>query len=217
MKLDKNSRGTLALVYLLCAIALASLLVFVKIDWISWPLTALILWFCVWQTAFFRVPVRERCGSGTKVSAVADGKIVIVGKEFEDEFLMRECLHVCIYMNFFDVHSNFWPVDGEVTYYQYHPGAHALAFKPKASKENEHTCTCIRTAEGKEVFFKQIAGGFARRIVNYASLGMKVRAGEQCGIIKFGSRIDYFLPLDCKLEVGKGQVMRACETIIAEL
>ena len=76
----------------------------------------------------------------------------------------------------------------------YHPGRHFLAFKPKASEENEHACTCIRTPEGQEVFFKQLAGGFARRIVCYASEGLEVRSGEQCGIIKFGSRVDVYLP-----------------------
>lgn len=217
LKIDKNSRGTLLIVYSLCAAAIAAILIFVRTEWIAWPLIALLLWFCVWQTAFFRVPERIRNGSGSKVSSVADGKIVIIGREVENEYLHRECLHVCIYMNFFDVHANFWPVDGRITYYKYHPGAHALAFKPKASEENEHTCTCILTPGGKEVFFKQIAGGFARRIVNYAKPGMNVRAGEQCGIIKFGSRIDYFLPLDCKLDIELGQVMRACESIITEL
>lgn len=217
MKIDKNSRGTLALVYSLSALAIAALFMFVKSDIIIWPLTVLILWFCVWQTAFFRIPVRSCVGSAKSVSAVADGKIVIIQKAYEPEFLKRECLQVCIYMNFFDVHANFWPVDGVVTYYKYHPGAHALAFKPKASEENEHTCCCIHTPYGNDVFFKQIAGGFARRIVNYAQEGLHVQAGEQCGIIKFGSRIDYFLPLDCDLKVAVGEVMRACESLVAEI
>ena len=217
MKIDKNSRGTLALVYLAGALAAAALFNFVKTPAIVWPALVVIVWFCVWQTAFFRVPSRIRKGDSKKVTAVADGKIVIIQKAFENEFLKTECLQVCIYMNFFDVHANFWPVDGEVTYYKYHPGAHALAFKPKASEENEHTCCCIRTPDGKDVFFKQIAGGFARRIVNYAYKGMQVKSGEQCGIIKFGSRIDYFLPVDCNLAVNAGDVVRACETLISEL
>ena len=218
MKLDKNSRGTLGIVYSLSGAAIAILAIFAgDHPWISLPLILLIIWFCVWQTAFFRVPERIHAGTGRKVSAVADGRICIIQKAYEGEYLKRECLQVCIYMNFFDVHANFWPVDGEITYYKYHPGAHALAFKPKASEENEHTCTCIRTADGREVFFKQIAGGFARRIVNYAEPGLQVKAGDQCGIIKFGSRIDYFLPLECDLKVEIGQLMRACETIISEI
>jgi phosphatidylserine decarboxylase len=120
-------------------------------------------------------------------------------------------------MNFFDVHANFWPVTGEVTYYKYHPGKHLLAFKPKASEENEHTSVCIRTKSGSEVLFKQHAGTFARRIVNYAKPGMKVKAGEQCGIIKFGSRLDIFLPADAEVKVRIGDLTTACETVIAQL
>ena len=217
MKLDKNSRGTLALVYLLCAAAGAALLLFVKEPLVSWPCCALLLWFCVWQTCFFRIPVRKVAGSGTLVSSVADGKVVIVEKVFEKEYLKKECIQVSVYMNFFDVHANFWPVDGTVKYYRYYPGAHMLAFKPKASEENEHTCTGILTAGGKDLFFKQIAGGFARRIVNYAAPGKKTSAGSQCGIIKFGSRIDMFLPIDADIKVSPGDYVRASESIIADL
>ena len=148
---------------------------------------------------------------------MADGKIVHVETAYEKDFLKRDCTMVSIYMDFWDVHANFWPVTGTVEYSEYHPGEHFLAFKPKASEENEHTCTCIRTPEGKEVFFKQLAGGFARRIVCYAKPGMEVVAGEQCGIIKFGSRIDIFLPPDAEVLVKIGDTVRACETIIARL
>ena len=194
------------------------LLRYVGIPWLSWPLVAGVLWVCVWQTCFFRVPKRRRCGSSRKVSSVADGKVVIVDMAaYESEYLKRECIQVSVYMNFFDVHANFWPVDGTVSHYEYHPGEHFLAFKPKASLENEHTCTCIITPEGNELLFKQIAGGFARRIVNYAGKVRTSEAGKQCGIIKFGSRIDIFLPLDAKVLVEPGQIVRACETILAEL
>ena len=101
--------------------------------------------------------------------------------------------------------------------YKYHPGKHSLAFKPKVSLDNEHTCVCVRTASGKEVFFKQIAGGFARRIVCYAQNEKHCRAGQQCGVIKFGSRIDMYLPLDADIKVQLGDYVRACETILAEL
>ena len=217
MRIDKNSRGTLLLVYLLSATAIAALLLFVRIPVISWPFTVLILWFCIWQTCFFRIPVRNTAGNSNMVSSVADGQVVIIEKAYEGEFLKRDCIQVSVYMNFFDVHANFWPVSGEVVYYRYYPGAHMLAFKPKSSELNEHTCTAIRTPEGKEIFFKQIAGGFARRIVNYAQHGLTTEAGSQCGIIKFGSRIDMFLPLDAEIKVKPGEYVRACETIIAEL
>ena len=217
MRLDKNTYGTVLLVYLISAVLIFVLFRFVDNMWVAWPLTLLILWVCAWQTAFHMVPKRNKAGSSTVVSAVADGKIVHVEKAFEKDFLKRDCIMISIYMDFWDVHANFWPVTGTVEYSEYHPGEHFLAFKPKASEENEHTCTCIRTPEGRHVFFKQLAGGFARRIVCYAKEGMEVVAGEQCGIIKFGSRIDIFLPPEAEVLVKVGDTVRACETIIAKL
>lgn len=218
MTIDRSSYGIIASFYIGGAAVIFVLLRYVGIPWLSWPLVTGVLWVCVWQTCFFRVPKRRRCGSSRKVSSVADGKVVIVDMAaYESEYLKRECIQVSVYMNFFDVHANFWPVDGTVSHYEYHPGEHFLAFKPKASLENEHTCTCIITPEGNELLFKQIAGGFARRIVNYAGEVRTSEAGKQCGIIKFGSRIDIFLPLDAKVLVEPGQIVRACETILAEL
>lgn len=217
MKIDKNSYGTLAMVYIVSIAVVAPLFIFHCNPVVKWVVFAIFLWFCAWQTCFFRVPVREKSGDDKLVSSVADGKVVIIEKVFEPEYLKRDCIQVSTYMNFWDVHANFWPVSGEVSYYKYHPGKHFLAFKPKASEENEHTCIGIRTEDGQEVFFKQLAGTFARRIVCYAKEGMKVIAGEQCGIIKFGSRIDMYLPLDADIRVELGVEPRACETIMAEL
>lgn len=217
MKIDKDSYGSVALVLVLSLGLTFVLLRFVPIPWISWPLSIFLVWLCIFVIYFFRIPVRHPVGSDKIVSSVADGEVVIIEKVFEKEWLKRDCIQISIYMNFFDMHANFWPVDGEVTYYKYHPGKHLLAFKPKASEENEHTCTCIKTPDGQDIFFKQLAGTFARRIVNYGTPGDKVKAGEQCGIIKFGSRIDMYLPLDAEIKIKLGQVTRACETVIATL
>jgi len=217
MKLDKNSRGSLALVYVISAAVAALLILFVHSPWLLWPLLVIIAWFCIWQTMFFMVPVRKPVGTDKLVSSVADGRVVVAAKAFEPEMLKSEAIQVSVYMNFFDVHANFWPVSGEVVNYEYFPGKHFFAYHPKSSLENEHTCTLLRTPDGKQVLFKQIAGGFARRIVNYAQPGMKVTAGEQCGIIKFGSRIDIFFPLDADVKVKEGDLVRACETVLAEL
>lgn len=217
MKIDHNSYGTIASVYAICAILVFLTFHFIHIEWIRWPLAILALGMCMFITYFFRVPRRQQIGNGTAVSSVADGKVVIIDRVMENEYLKRECIQVSVYMDFFDVHANFWPVTGEVSYYKYHPGKYLLAFLPKASELNEHSSTCIRTDNGKEVFFKQIAGTFARRIVCYAQEGMKVEAGKQCGVIKFGSRIDMFLPLDADIQVEIGDYTRACETIIANL
>ncbi len=217
MRIDRNSYGTLALVYSICIVLGFLTLRFIPIPWVSWPLVVILLWTCIWQTAFFRVPKRERGGGPHSVTSVADGRVVIVERVYEPKYLQTECIQVSVYMNFFDVHANFWPASGEVSYYRYYPGKHFLAFAPKASEENEHTCVGIRTVAGPKILFKQLAGVFARRIVCYAQDGVSVHRGDQCGIIKFGSRIDLFLPLDAEIKVKVGDAVRACETVIAEL
>lgn len=217
MRIDRNSYGTVALVYLFCATMIFVLFRFVRIWWIDWPLTAGFVWVAGWQTMFHMVPDRRRCGSDKLVTAVSDGIVVNITTAYEGEWLKRDCTMISVYMDFWDYHANFWPVDGTVAYTMYHPGKHFLAFKPKASEENEHTCTSVRTASGDEVFFKQLAGGFARRIVCYAKPDMQVRSGDQCGIIKFGSRLDYYLPVSCEVLVKLGDTVRACETLMARL
>ena len=165
---------------------------------------------------FFRVPERETVPGDNVVTSVADGKVVVIEKVFEPEHLKCECIQVSVYMDFFNVHVNFWPISGEVTYYKYHPGKYFLAYLPKASELNEHSSVGIRGTHG-EVFFKQLAGTFARRIICYAKPGNMENKGDQCGIIKFGSRIDMYLPLDADVKVRLGEHVKASETIIAEL
>ena len=217
MHIDHNSYGSIALAWLICAVLIIIARLLIGSSTVFWVIAAVILMIAVWQTLFFRVPVRKAAGSASVITAVADGKIVIKKKVFEPQFLNRECIQVSIFMDFFDVHANFWPADGVVTYYKYYPGKHFMAFKPKASEENEHACTGMRTDDGKDILFKQLAGTFARRIVCYSEPGMKTKAGEQCGIIKFGSRIDMFLPTDADIKVEIGDKVRACESVIALL
>ena len=217
MRLDNNTYGTVLAVYLFSAAVVFVLWRWVPQWWINLPLTLGMVWFCAWQTYFHMVPDRKPSGDEHRVSAVSDGKVVFIGKVFAGGYLQRDCLMISVYMDFWDLHANFWPVTGTVSYAEYFPGKHLLAFKPKASEENEHFCTAIRTPEGKEVLFKQLAGGFARRIVCYAKKGMPVKAGDQCGIIKFGSRIDYYLPLDAKILVKEGDLVKGVTSIIAEI
>lgn len=217
MKLDRNSYGAVALVWLLAAVAVAAALLFVRPLWLAVCIVVLAVAIAAWQTYFHVVPSRTPAGSASLVTSVADGRVVEIREVIEREYLCRECIMVSVYMDFWDMHANFWPVSGEVCYAMYHPGRHFLAFKPKASEENEHACTCIRTPEGQEVFFKQLAGGFARRIVCYASEGLEVRSGEQCGIIKFGSRVDVYLPSEAEILVSVGDTVRACESVIARI
>lgn len=217
MRLDKNTYGTVLAVYLFSSVVVFVLWRWVPQWWINLPLTLGMVWFCAWQTYFHMVPDRKPSGDEHRVSAVSDGKVIFIGKVFAGGYLQRDCLMISVYMDFWDLHANFWPVTGTVSYAEYFPGKHLLAFKPKASEENEHFCTAIRTPEGKEVLFKQLAGGFARRIVCYAKKGMAVQAGEQCGIIKFGSRIDYYLPLDARILVKEGELIKGVTSVLAEI
>lgn len=216
MRIDKDSYGTIARAWAVSGVFIAALFLIFGASPVIWILTFFAVVFMVFVTLFHRVPVRHTVGGESTICSVADGKVIIVEKAFEKEYLKRECMQVSIYMNFFDVHANFWPMDGKITYYKYHPGDYLLAFHPKASEKNEHSSTVISGTKG-ELLFKQIAGTFARRIVCYSKEGMDVKAGDQCGIIKFGSRIDMYLPLDADIKVKVGDLTRASETVIAEL
>ena len=216
-KIDKDSVFEVIIVVLFAIILITILLTHIVYPWFSWGASIILALLATANLLFHRVPHRHCSGGPGTVSAVADGQIVEVSKVFEKEWVREDCIKVSIYMDFFDVHANFWPVDGKVEYYQYYRGRKRLAFSPKASEGNEHSCTGLVTREGKKVFFKQLAGSFARRIVCYSKPGLEVKAGEQCGIIKFGSRIDIYLPLDARIEVRTGDKVRACESVIATL
>ena len=204
MTIHKDGLGTIAAIWLFCGLLIYLSLHFIAYQFISYPISAILIFFMIFVFFFFRVPKRHAAEGENVVTSVADGEVVIIEKVYEKEYIKGECIQVSVYMDFFNVHVNFWPISGEVTYYRYHPGKYLLAFLPKASELNE-------------VFFKQLAGTFARRIVCYAKVGQMEAKGTQCGIIKFGSRIDMYLPLGSDIKVNIGDEVRACETVIAEL
>lgn len=214
---DKDSHGTIAINWAVIAVLIGCAVYFINNPYIYIPITLLLLAFAFFVFWFHRVPDREIPeGDSKTIASVADGKVVIVDRVYEKEYFKDDRIQVSVYMDFFDVHTNFWPMDGVISYYKYHPGKYLLAFLPKASEKNEHSSTVIRNEHG-EILFRQIAGTFARRIVCYSKEGDKVERGKQCGIIKFGSRIDIFLPLDADVKVKEGDFTRACETVIADL
>lgn len=217
MKIDKNSYGLVLLLFFFNALVIWAGFRFIPVRWVSWVIAVVFWLLSIFQLAFFRIPSREKAGNGKTVSSAADGRVSIVDTSYENEVLKRECKRVCVYMDFFDVHANFWPLTGKISFYKYHPGKHLLAFKPKASEDNEHSTTVIRNEDGQEVLFRQIAGTFARRIVCYSEEGNEVSAGDQCGIIKFGSRLDIYLPLDADVKVKVGETVRAIDSVIANL
>lgn len=176
--------------------------------------SAALLFFII--VRFFRSPNRIPVQDNSSVIAPADGRVVIVKEVYEGEYLKRNCIQVSIFMSIFNVHVNWFPVKGLVKYYKYHPGNYLVAMHPKSSEKNERT-TIVVERESTPVLFRQIAGLLARRIVCYAKEGNIAQQGEQVGFIKFGSRIDIFLPVESRIQVTRGQKVKGTQTIIARL
>ncbi len=216
MIIQKDCYRTILLVWLICAPLVYIMMRFIPVPWLAYLLSLLPVSMMGFVLFFFRVPSRNTVQGDNVVTSVADGQVCVIEKVFEKEYLNKECIQVSVYMDFFNVHVNFWPMDCEVEYYKYHPGKYMLAFLPKASELNEHASIGINTKYGP-ILFKQLAGTFARRIVTYATPGAKEIKGDQCGVIKFGSRIDMYLPLDADIKVQLGEHVKACESVIAEL
>lgn len=166
---------------------------------------------------FFRVPRRILIGEDNKIYAPADGKVVVIEEVFEKEYFNDFRTQVSIFMSPLNVHVNWVPVNGKVEYLQYHPGRYMVAWKPKASEENERFTTVFKTKDNIEILMRQIAGKLARRIVSYASKETEYQLNEQIGIIKFGSRVDIFLPKNSKILVDINQKVKGNITQLAEL
>lgn len=154
---------------------------------------------------FFRSPKRQFKGNPENVVvASADGKVVALEETFEDEFLHSKAIQLSVFMSVFNVHANWFPVDGEVIYSKHHSGRFMAAYLPKSSTENERSTVVIRTHDGKLVLVRQIAGAMARRIVTYAHPGVEASIQDHMGFIKFGSRVDIYLPTDTEIYVKIG-------------
>jgi phosphatidylserine decarboxylase len=165
---------------------------------------------------FFRNPSRNLTRSERGIVAPADGKVVVIEETEENEFLKEKRIQVSIFMSPLNVHINRYPVSGEVIYSKYHPGLYLVAWHPKSSAENERTTVVIQTNTKERILFRQIAGAVARRIVCYPKEGWMVRQGEEMGFIKFGSRVDVFLPLNAKVKVQLNQKVTGGETVLAD-
>ncbi len=163
---------------------------------------------------FFRSPNRIVLLDDNTILAPADGKIVVIEETEEPEYFHGRRLQVSIFMSLFNVHVNWFPVNGVIRYFKYHAGKFAAAYLPKSSTENERTSIAIECANGQTILMRQIAGAMAKRIVSYAPVGRQTRQDQHAGFIKFGSRVDLFLPLDTKIEVKLGQKTKGSQTII---
>jgi phosphatidylserine decarboxylase len=151
------------------------------------------------------------------VLSPADGIVAANEEVLEDEYFHEKRRQLSIFMSIYDVHINFFPFDGEVTYYKYHPGKFLLAFNPKSSTDNEHNTIILKDTKGREILVRQIAGFVARRIVCALEPGDQAVVGEELGMIRFGSRVDVFLPLDAEIKVKIGDKTTGKETVLATL
>lgn len=166
---------------------------------------------------FFRNPPRHTVLNEQHVISPADGKVVVIEEVEEPEYFKGKRLQISVFMSPFNVHVNRNPVSGIVSYFKYHPGKYLVAWHPKSSTENERTTTVIKTKSEQEVLFRQIAGALAKRICWYVKEGQSVKQGGEMGFIKFGSRVDIFLPLDAKVNVQLNQKVSGGETVLAEI
>lgn len=173
-------------------------------------LFALVVWF-------FRVPNRPIIENENIVYAPADGKIVVIEETYEPEYFKDERIQVSIFMSPLNVHSNRFPVSGEVTYAKYHPGKYLVAWHPKSSTENERTTVVVKMKNGQEILFRQIAGAVARRICAYTNPGDIAKQGDEFGFIKFGSRVDVFLPKDANIVCSVNEISKYNLTPIAQI
>jgi phosphatidylserine decarboxylase len=186
----------------------------VAIKWIGYILSFALFVIIV---QFFRSPHFDITQDDKVVLCPADGKVVVIEETTETEFLKDKRIQLSVFMSPVNVHVNRHPISGVIKYFKYHPGKYLVAWHPKSSTENERTTVVTENKAGTQVLFRQIAGALARRIVWYVKEGDKVEQGDQFGFIKFGSRVDLFLPLGSKINVEIGEVVKGGQTVLAEL
>jgi phosphatidylserine decarboxylase len=189
-----------------------------KISFLSFILGSIFPFFVfILIVQFFRLPLRKFNYDEGKVICPADGKVVVIEEVDETEYFKDRRIQISIFMSPLNVHANFNPVSGVIQYAQYHPGLFLVAWHPKSSTDNERTTIVTKTESGQEILFRQVAGALARRICYYVKAGQKVNGGDEFGFIKFGSRIDLYLPLSAKIKVSLNQKVKGQLTEIAEL
>ncbi len=193
--------------------------------WVVWPGPTLYHWLAlgaslilfIFIVMFFRAPARPLEPDPLLIYAPADGKIVVIEDTYEKEYFRDTRLQISIFMSPFNMHSNRYPISGTVTWTHYQPGKKFHARSPKSSELNERSSVVVSSESGTEILVRQVAGAVARRIVTYSKKGDKVHQGDELGFIKFGSRVDIFLPTGTAVDVGMFEQVRASRTILARV
>ena len=189
----------------------------ITIGWLRTSLMILLLVFLILILQFFRNPKRHTVNNDNHVLSPVDGKVVVIEEVYEGEYFKDKRLQVSVFMSPLNVHVTRYPVNGKILFSKYHPGKYLVAWHPKASEENERTTVVVENQTYGKVLYRQIAGALAKRIVNYAKEDQNVVQGNDSGFIKFGSRVDLFLPLDTNIKVTLNQKVLGGESIIAEI
>ena len=203
--------------FLIATIVAVSAEYFIDQYWIKKGLQVIALALLILILQFFRNPKRVTEKNDQHIVSPVDGKVVVIEKIYEKEYFKDERLQVSIFMSPLNVHVTRYALGGEVTFSRYHPGKYLVAWHPKSSELNERTTVVVKNPVFGEVLYRQIAGALARRIVNYATVGDQVEQGTDAGFIKFGSRVDVFLPVDTPIDVVLNQTLRGGEDVIAHL
>lgn len=218
IRIHKEGYPVIVLVFVLLATLVTVINIFFPIQTIIHFLlymAGIIFYFFV--VRFFRDPIRPVTPNNDIILSGADGKVVVIEEVSETEYFNEAKIQLSVFMSPTNVHVNWYPVSGIIKYFKHNQGSYFIASKPKSSTENERTSLVIETPDKREIMFRQIAGTVARRIICYAKEGKDILQGDEMGIIKFGSRFDFFLPLDVQINVKIGDKVVGNETVIATL
>ena len=212
----KEGHNIIAISFILIALVNVISRYFIDNSTINYTIGIITIVILVLILQFFRNPKRVAIIDDNIISSPVDGKVVAIEKVFEKEYFKDERIQISIFMSPINVHVTRYALSGKVNFSKYHPGKYLVAWHPKSSEKNERTTVVVENKVFGEVLYRQIAGALARRIVNYAKVGETVLQGTDAGFIKFGSRVDLFLPLDSKIKVEIDQIVKGAEDIIAE-
>jgi phosphatidylserine decarboxylase len=204
--------------FLLASLSAAVWFFVPELEWLKISFTVICLFFWIIILQFFRNPARNlpKIDNNT-VYAPADGKVVVIEENHETEILGEKYIQISIFMSPLNVHVNRHPISGKISYYRYHPGKFLMAWNPKSSTENERTTVLYELENGKKVLLRQVAGFLARRIICYAKEGLVAKQGEEVGFIRFGSRVDVYVPLDSEIKTKIGEISVGNKTVLAIL
>ncbi len=217
MKLHREGTKIILITLIICVLLAWGVMEFIPWQWLQYLLIAGLAVELIWTFSFFRVPNRTVENNENHVISSADGTVVTIEEVTESEFFKDKRTMVSVFMSPFNVHVNWYPFSGKVVYTKYHKGKYLAAYNPKSSTDNERNTVVVENINGQQVLLRQIAGLMARRIISYAKADDQMKQGDEFGIIRFGSRVDFYLPLDAEIKVKIGDKVKGKKTVLGVL